>query len=67
MSEANEAMEALRDLFAFGVPGGRSRVQKRIGKYLDGHDKALDGAPTIKARIDRGVNRALIAKAEGRS
>lgn len=53
--EADVALDALRHIFAFGVPGGRSKIQKRIGRYLDGDDAALDGAPTIKARIDKGM------------
>ena len=50
-----EDLDALRRLFSFGIPGGRSKIQKAIGRYLDGDQTALDQAPTIKNHIDQAV------------
>lgn len=50
-------LEGLRLLFSFGVPGGRSKVQKAIGKYLDGDINALDKMPTVKQTIDLAVEK----------
>lgn len=41
------SLEVLRRVFAFGVPGGRTTVQRRVGRFLGGDREALDGAPTI--------------------
>lgn len=48
----DDELKGLRLLFAFGVPGGRTKIQKAIGRYLDGDDHALDSCPTVKAMID---------------
>lgn len=46
-------ISVLRDLFAFGLPGGGSKVQRAIGRYLDGNSDALEKMPTIKAHFNR--------------
>ena len=52
----DDDLKHLRALFAFGVPGGRTKIQKRIGRYLDGADpRPLDDAPKIKSHIDAAV------------
>ena len=56
MTEKDRAIAGLRALFAFGVPGGRTKVQRAIGRYLDGDDTALDAMPTIRGIIDKGVS-----------
>lgn len=48
-------LEGLRLLFAFGVPFGRSKIQRAIGRFLDGRANALDGAPNIKAQIEEAI------------
>lgn len=55
MDHLELTLTGLRKLFAFGVPGGQSKVQKLIGQYLDGDDEALKGMPTVKRLIDEGV------------
>ena len=52
----DDEAKGLRMLLAFGIPGGRSKVQREIGKYLDGVPSGLDeSAPTLKAYIDEAV------------
>lgn len=46
--------EALRTILRWG-PWKRDKVSRAVGKYLDGDDRALDKAPTIKAQIDAAL------------
>ncbi len=55
MTTPNIDLEPLRALFAFGIPGGRTKIQKEIGRYLDGYDDALKDKPSIKKHIDAAV------------
>ena len=48
-------LNGLRMLFAFGMPGGKTKIQKMIGRYLDGGDHALDKAPAIRRHIDKAL------------
>lgn len=48
-------LKHLKMLFAFGVPGGHTKIQKKIGRYLDGFEGSLDNTPMIKGRIDVAI------------
>jgi len=58
MNKKDEKLiSGLKELFAFGIPGGRSKVQRAIGKYLNGDDTALEKMPAIKKQINSAVTK----------
>ena len=60
--KTKETLQGLKELFAFGVPGGKTKIQKAIGRFLDGDETALDETPTIKDKIIKAVDRLKASK-----